>query len=149
MTIHTAPTTTTATTTTPTTTTATASFPRNCTPAARVTKSLLGYGVIAGPFYVVTSLAQALTRDGFDPTKHAWNLLSNGALGWIQITNFLLTGLMTIAAAVGLRRALGGARVTSGHLGCSVRTAPALSRWGSSAQTLRKASQSARPIRQR
>lgn len=79
----------------------------NCTPAARVTKSLLGYGVIAGPFYVVTALAQALTRDGFDLTKHSWSLLSNGSLGWIQIINFVLTGLMTIAAAVGLRRALG------------------------------------------
>jgi FtsH-binding integral membrane protein len=79
----------------------------NCTPAARVTKSLLGYGVIAGPLYVVTALTQALTRHGFDLTKHSWSLLSNGALGWIQITNFVLTGLMTIAAAVGLRRALG------------------------------------------
>ena len=79
----------------------------DCTPAARVTKSLLGYGVIAGPFYVVTALTQALTRNGFDLTKHSWSLLSNGALGWIQITDFVLTGLMTIAAAVGLRRALG------------------------------------------
>jgi hypothetical protein len=79
----------------------------DCTPAARVTKSLLGYGVIAGPFYVVTALAQALTRNGFDLTKHSWSLLSNGALGWIQLTNFVLTGLMTVAAAVGLRRALG------------------------------------------
>lgn len=79
----------------------------DCTPAARVTKSLLGYGVISGPFYVVTALAQALTRNGFDLTKHSWSLLSNGALGWVQITNLVLTGLMTVAAAVGLRRALG------------------------------------------
>lgn len=60
----------------------------NCTPAARVTKSLLGYGVIAGPLYVVVAMAQALTRNGFDLDKHSWSLLSNGALGWIQITNF-------------------------------------------------------------
>lgn len=87
---------------------ATAAAPsrHNCTPAARVTKSLLGYGVIAGPFYVATALAQALTRNGFDLTKHSWSLLSNGALGWIQITNFVLTGIMTLAAAVGVRRAL-------------------------------------------
>jgi hypothetical protein len=77
-----------------------------CTPAARITKSLLGYGVIAGPLYVVVAVTQALTRDGFDLSKHSWSLLSNGALGWIQITNFVLTGLMTVAAAVGLRRAL-------------------------------------------
>jgi hypothetical membrane protein len=82
----------------------------NCTPAARITRSLLGYGVIAGPLYVVVSLAQALTRDGFDPTRHAWSLLSNGDHGWIQITNFIVTGLMTVAGAVGLRRALAPGR---------------------------------------
>ncbi|MGI5242531.1 DUF998 domain-containing protein [Dactylosporangium sp. CA-139066] len=74
--------------------------------ANRVTRSLLGYGVLAGPFYIAVSLAQALTRDGFDITKHAWSLLSNGSLGWIQITNFVLSGLMIIAAAAGLARAV-------------------------------------------
>ncbi|WP_246632632.1 DUF998 domain-containing protein [Pseudonocardia nigra] len=78
-----------------------------CTPAGRITKSLLGYGVIAGPLYVGVSLAQALTRDGFDLTRHQWSLLANGDLGWIQITNFVLSGLMVVAAAVGMRRALG------------------------------------------
>lgn len=78
----------------------------NCTPAGRITRSLLGYGIIAGPLYVVVALAQAVTRDGFDLTEHAWSLLSNGNLGWIQITNFIVTGLMTVAAAVGLRRAV-------------------------------------------
>jgi hypothetical protein len=78
-----------------------------CTPTGRVTRSLLGYGVLAGPLYVTVSLAQALTRDGFDLTRHQWSLLSNGALGWIQVANFVLTGLMVIASAAGLRRALG------------------------------------------
>src|SRR5689334_22366416 len=81
-----------------------------CTPAMRTTKSLLGYGVIAGPIYVAVSLAQALTRPGFDLSKHAWSLLENGDLGWIQILNFALTGAMIIAAAVGLRRALAPGR---------------------------------------
>jgi hypothetical membrane protein len=81
---------------------------RECTtdPAVRITRSLLGYGVIAGPFYVVVSLAQALTREGFDLTRHSWSTLSNGALGWIQVANLIVTGLMMIAFAVGLRRAL-------------------------------------------
>src|SRR5689334_25447079 len=83
-----------------------ATIDQRCSPAARVTRSLLGYGVIAGPFYVVVSLAQALTRDGFRLDQHAWSLLENGGLGWIQITNFILTGLMTVAGAAGLRRAL-------------------------------------------
>ncbi|MFI5910192.1 DUF998 domain-containing protein [Dactylosporangium sp. NPDC051541] len=75
--------------------------------ANRVTRSLLGYGVLAGPLYVGVSVAQALTRDGFDITRHAWSLLSNGSLGWLQITNFILTGLMVVAAGVGLARAGG------------------------------------------
>jgi uncharacterized protein DUF998 len=76
-----------------------------CPPlAVRITKSLLGYGVIAGPIYVVVVAIQAATRAGFDPTRHEASLLANGDLGWIQITNFVLTGAMTIAAAVGIRR---------------------------------------------
>jgi hypothetical membrane protein len=79
-----------------------------CDPATRVTKSLLGYGVIAGPVWVTVSLAQALTRDGFDLRRHEWSLLADGHLGWIQTANFILAGLMVLAAAAGLRRALGG-----------------------------------------
>jgi hypothetical membrane protein len=73
----------------------------------RVTRSLLVFGVVAGPFYVVVSLAQAAVRDGFDLTRHDWSLLANGAGGWIQITNLILTGLMVAAAAVGWHRAMG------------------------------------------
>ncbi|AKK29812.1 DUF998 domain-containing protein [Mycobacterium sp. EPa45] len=79
----------------------------DCPPLdVRITKSLLGYGVIAGPIYVVTAAAQAATRDGFDPTRHSVSQLTNGSLGWIQIANFVLTGAMTVAAALGMRRAL-------------------------------------------
>jgi len=79
---------------------------RNCTPAGRITRSLLGYGIVAGPLYVAVALAQALTRDGFDLSKHAWSLLANGEFGWIQTANFIVTGLMAVTAAIGLRRAL-------------------------------------------
>lgn len=81
--------------------------------AAAVTRSLLGYGVLAGPFYVIVGLAQALTREGFDLTRHDLSLLANGPLGWIQIADFVLSGLMTVAAAVGMHRSLrvlGGGR---------------------------------------
>lgn len=76
----------------------------------RITKSLLGYGVIAGPLYVLSVAAQAATRNGFDPTRHAASQLANGDLGWIQITTFVVCGAMTIAAAVGVGRALGHRR---------------------------------------
>jgi hypothetical protein len=72
----------------------------------RITKSLLGYGVIAGPIYIIVSLAQGLSRAGFSLPHDEWSLLANGGLGWIQIANFVVTGLMTAAFAVGLRRAM-------------------------------------------
>lgn len=78
-----------------------------CTPEERITRSLLGYGVIAGPLYLVVAVIQILTRAGFDPTRHAWSMLANGGPGWVQIANFAVTGAMTLAFAVGLRRALG------------------------------------------
>lgn len=93
----------------------------DCPPLpVRITKSLLGYGVIAGPIYVLAVAGQMAMRDGFDPTRHAASQLANGEWGWIQIATFLVTGAMTIAAAVGVRRALGPGRLSawgSGLLG--------------------------------
>ena len=81
-----------------------------CAPGTRVTRSLLGYGVLAGPVYLVAGLAEALTRSGFDLAHHDHSLLANGPLGWVHITLLVVTGLMTVAAAAGLRRALAGSR---------------------------------------
>jgi uncharacterized protein DUF998 len=78
-----------------------------------VTRSLLGYGPLAGAVYLVSGLAQALTRDGFDLTRHDLSLLANGPLGWIQVTTLVVTGLMTGAAAAGVRRALRGGRAAT------------------------------------
>ena len=75
---------------------------------ARVTRSLLGWGVVAGPFYVVVAVAQGLLRPGFQLAHDDVSLLSNGGFGWVQIVNFLLTGAMVIACAAGIRRAVGG-----------------------------------------
>jgi hypothetical protein len=71
------------------------------------TRALLLCGVVAGPLYVAAGLGQALTRDGFDIRRHALSLLSNGHLGWIQISNFVITGLLVIICAAGLRKAFG------------------------------------------
>jgi hypothetical membrane protein len=96
--------------TTSTITTASRTATTTCDPASRVTRSLLGYGVIAGPVYVTISLVQAFTREGFDLSRHQWSMLANGGPGWIQVANFVVTGLMVIAFAVGLRRALESGR---------------------------------------
>jgi lysylphosphatidylglycerol synthetase-like protein (DUF2156 family) len=70
----------------------------------KVTRALLACGAVAGPLFIVVVLAQDLTRAGFDPGGHPLSLLSQGDLGWIQITNFVVTGLLTLAFAAGLSR---------------------------------------------
>ncbi|HEX6232863.1 MAG TPA: DUF998 domain-containing protein [Jiangellaceae bacterium] len=70
------------------------------------TRVLLGCGAAAGPLFIAVALIQAATRTGFDPVKHPASLLSLGDLGWIQITNFVVTGLLFLASAVGMRRVL-------------------------------------------
>ncbi|MFI6644791.1 DUF998 domain-containing protein [Streptomyces sp. NPDC050504] len=80
--------------------------PASATPARSATRTLLGGGVVAGPLFLGAGLVQGLTRDGFDFTRNAISQLSLGDLGWVQITSFVLTGALLIAAAVGMRGAL-------------------------------------------
>jgi hypothetical protein len=68
------------------------------------TRALLACGAVAGPVYVTLTLAQALTRDGFDPRQHRFTLLTTGELGWIHQANMLLVGVLTVLLAVGVRR---------------------------------------------
>ena len=76
----------------------------------KLTNALLVCGMIAGPFYIVVGLIQALTRPGFDILRHDLSLLANGNLGWIQITNLVMSGLLVIAFALGMRRVLRGSQ---------------------------------------
>jgi hypothetical protein len=73
---------------------------------SRGTKVLLICGLIAGPLYIVVGMIQALTRPGFDIIRHDLSLLANGDLGWVQITNLVLSGLLVGAFAIGVRRAM-------------------------------------------
>jgi len=84
-----------------------------CDRPSAVTRSLLGYGPLAGAVYLTSGVAQGLTRDGFDFSRHSLSLLANGPLGWIHISTLVATGLMTVAAAVGVRRGLRGGRAAS------------------------------------
>lgn len=70
------------------------------------TRSLLRWGIIVGPFYLGLGLIQALVRDGFDLARHPLSLLANGTGGWVQTANFVVSGAMVIAAAVGFARVL-------------------------------------------
>jgi hypothetical protein len=74
------------------------------------TRALLACGIIAGPLYVVVGLVQILIRPGFDLTRHELSLMSIGDLGWIQITNFVVSGLLVIAGAAGMHKVLAPGR---------------------------------------
>ena len=73
-------------------------------------KFLLACGVALAPLFYVVVAIQMLTRLGFDIRIHPLSLLSLGDAGWIQVVNFVLTGVLAIACCVGMRRALRNAR---------------------------------------
>ncbi|MEE1752926.1 DUF998 domain-containing protein [Streptomyces sp. SP18CS02] len=76
------------------------------TPARTVPRLLAAAGIAAGPLFLATGLVQGLTRDGFDFSRNALSQLSLGALGWIQIAVFFLTGLLVIGGAIAIRQEL-------------------------------------------
>jgi len=76
----------------------------------RVTRALLGCGMVAGPLWVGVVLIQMATRPGFDIRRHAVSQLSVGDLGWVQMANFILAGALVAAFATGVRRKLAGGR---------------------------------------
>jgi hypothetical protein len=74
-------------------------------PAARTrTRGLLTAAALAGPFFYVSSVVQATTREGFDIRIHPLSQLATGGLGWIQQVSFVLAGLGVIALAMAHRR---------------------------------------------
>ena len=68
------------------------------------TVGLFAAAALAAPVFLVVATVQILARDGFDLTEHPLSLLSTGDWGWVQIANFVVTGLLVLAFAVGLRR---------------------------------------------
>ncbi|MPZ90019.1 MAG: DUF998 domain-containing protein [Actinobacteria bacterium] len=79
---------------------------RTAPSATSESRALLACGVVAGPLFIVVALVQAFTRSEFDLSRHPLSLLSLGDLGWIQIANFVVAGLLFSACAVGMRRAM-------------------------------------------
>ncbi|GAA2037103.1 hypothetical protein GCM10009819_22130 [Agromyces tropicus] len=90
--------------------TSTSRIPTSFDRSAAITRSMLGWGVVAGPLYLAVGLALALTRPGFDLGRHALSLLMLGEFGWLQRVNLALAGVMTVVAAVGMIRAIRSGR---------------------------------------
>ncbi|MET7753390.1 DUF998 domain-containing protein [Streptomyces sp. NPDC005389] len=86
--------------------------PRHLLAAAPASRSAVRWsvagGVAAGPLFLAAGLAQGFTRDRFDFMRNAISQLALGEAGWIQTASFVLTGVLLVAAAAGLRWALRG-----------------------------------------
>src|SRR5262245_20642224 len=67
-----------------------------------IAKKLLICGEIAGPLFVVTFLIEGATRANYNPLRHPVSSLALGDFGWMQIANFIIAGLLTLAFAIGL-----------------------------------------------
>jgi Protein of unknown function (DUF998) len=69
-------------------------------------KLLLACGAIAGPLFTAVWIVAGATRANYDPLRYAISSLSIGESGWMQVASFIITGLLILAFAIGLRRAL-------------------------------------------
>lgn len=63
---------------------------------------LLDAGLVAGGLFVAVTLVEIFARPGFNIRTHAISMLSLGERGWLMQGLFILSGLLTLAAAVGL-----------------------------------------------
>jgi Protein of unknown function (DUF998) len=76
---------------------------------ARRARYLLACG-LAPALFVAVLLVEGAIRPGYDPLHHFGSELSLGSSGWVQTTDFLITGILVVGFASGLRRALGSGR---------------------------------------
>ena len=68
------------------------------------TKVLLICGAIAGPLFTLAWFVGGATRPNYNPLRHPISSLSIGDAGWMQATTFIVTGILMLAFAFGLRR---------------------------------------------
>jgi hypothetical protein len=71
----------------------------------KTTKLLLTCGQIGCVFFVVMFLIQGQLREAYKPLKFPISSLSIGDWGWIQRTNFFVSGALIFLFAIGFRRA--------------------------------------------
>lgn len=77
------------------------------TPSSPVmTRLLLWAGAVGPLLFVVVLLLEGATRPGYSAWHTFGSLLSLGDQGWMQMTNFIACGTLTLGFALGLRRAL-------------------------------------------
>lgn len=78
--------------------------------SAPLDRTLLACGVASTTVFYALAALQLALRPSYDIRTQPISFLALGELGWIQVANFLLTGALALAGALGLRRALHGQR---------------------------------------
>ncbi|MQA91038.1 MAG: DUF998 domain-containing protein [Gemmatimonas sp.] len=74
--------------------------------ADTLTRSLLAAGAVGGFGFIIVWLVAGAIRPQYDPLYQPVSALSLGPGGWVQITNFIVTGILMVAFAIGSRRGL-------------------------------------------
>jgi hypothetical membrane protein len=72
-----------------------------------VTRLLIAGGVVGPILFSVIILIEGATRPGYDAWRMAGSALSLSDQGWMQITNFIVGGLLILGFAVGVRQTFG------------------------------------------
>ena len=73
-----------------------------------MTRALLACGIVGPILFVLTFVVDGATRPGYDSSRNLVSQLATGAGGWVQISNFIVCGVLLTAMAVGLSRSVGG-----------------------------------------
>lgn len=71
-----------------------------------MTRTLLAGGAVGCVLFIVAFLIEGAIRSDYNALRYPISSLSIGALGWMQVANFIITGLLILGFALGLRRAL-------------------------------------------
>lgn len=70
------------------------------------TKMFLVGGTLAGPLFTLMWIIASFTRPDYNPLRHPVSALALGDVGWMQVLNFIVAGLLSLGFAIGLRLAL-------------------------------------------
>jgi hypothetical protein len=70
------------------------------------TRPLLLAGLVGAVLFVLVFLVEGAIRPGYEPRRHPVSALALGDRGRVQVANFVITGCLMGAFAVGVRRSL-------------------------------------------
>ena len=75
-----------------------------------ISRFLIIGGAIGSFLFILVMLVEGATRPGYDAWRMAGSALSLSDQGWMQIATFIVSGLLILGFAVGVRQTLGGGR---------------------------------------